>query len=174
SLRGFEIPGMSTPIKASLFADDTATYLSKSDKFSDLLHLLQLWCNASSAKFNVEKTEIIPVGSVAYRNELIHTSKLNPEDGGFPAGTRILNDGESVRYLGAHIGNHTKETTPCLPLIECIESILDHCAESHPTLEAKRHQIQLTIGAITQYLTQANGMPGHVAKHLLSIQKEFL
>ncbi|KIK58101.1 hypothetical protein GYMLUDRAFT_144029, partial [Collybiopsis luxurians FD-317 M1] len=67
SLKGFEIPGMSTPIKASLFADDTVTYLSKYDKFSDLLSLLDLWCSASSAKFNVEKTEIIPVGSEEYR-----------------------------------------------------------------------------------------------------------
>jgi hypothetical protein len=86
----------------------------------------------------------------------------------------VVRDGESARYLGARIGNHTNELEPWLPIVERIELILDHCAEGHPTLEAKRHQIQLTIGAITQYLTQANGMPESTTKQLVKIQKQFL
>ncbi|KAF9059309.1 hypothetical protein BDP27DRAFT_1239063, partial [Rhodocollybia butyracea] len=44
----------------------------------------------------------------------------------------------------------------------------------HPTLEAKRQQIQLTIGAITQYLAQTNDMSESVTKRLTKIQKSFL
>ncbi|KIK51711.1 hypothetical protein GYMLUDRAFT_128438, partial [Collybiopsis luxurians FD-317 M1] len=173
-LKGFEIPRCEDKVIASLFVDDTAAFLSESDNLSDLLYLLHKWCQASSAKFNAEKTEIIPVGSVEYRAQVLQSHCLNPNDTDFPDSTRVLANGESVHYLWAHIGNHTNNSEPWLPLIEKIESILGRCLEFYPTIEAKCYQAQLTIGAITQYMTQANGMPTYITKWLQKIQSEFL
>jgi hypothetical protein len=66
----------------------------------------------------VEKTEVIPMGTEEYCAQLCTTKKLNEEDLGFLADTKIICDGESARYLGARTGNHTNELEPWLPLIE--------------------------------------------------------
>ena len=60
-------------IKINLYADDTTIYLSSTDKYSDLENILQKWCLASGAKFNLEKTEIIPIGTETHRGRLTQT-----------------------------------------------------------------------------------------------------
>ena len=63
NLKGFEIPGVQERLIAKLFADDTSVYLSEFDKFSDLETILNKWCIASGACFNVNKSEGIPMGT---------------------------------------------------------------------------------------------------------------
>jgi len=65
-LSGFDIPGTDEKLITTLFADDTTVYLSQDDLFDDLTDTLNLWCKASGARFNVSKTEIIPIGSKTY------------------------------------------------------------------------------------------------------------
>ena len=61
SLKGYNIPGAAERLIATLFADDTTTFLHKEDSFADLMSILDTWCTASGAKFNKDKTEIIPL-----------------------------------------------------------------------------------------------------------------
>ena len=63
SLKGFEIPGVENKLITTLFADDTTVFLSQFDKFTDLESIMDKWCIASGACFNVSKTEIIPIGN---------------------------------------------------------------------------------------------------------------
>jgi len=63
NLKGFEIPGVQERLIAKLFADDTSVYLSEFDKFSDLEAILNKWCIASGARFNVNKLEGIHMGT---------------------------------------------------------------------------------------------------------------
>lgn len=69
-LTGFEVPGLETKILINLYADDTTVYMSESDKYTTLENLLTTWCKASGAKFNLEKTEIIPIGSRQHRTRI--------------------------------------------------------------------------------------------------------
>ena len=62
-LKGYNIPNTGRTIKINLYADDTTVYLSSTDKYSDLEKILKKWCLASGAKFNLEKTEIIQIGT---------------------------------------------------------------------------------------------------------------
>jgi hypothetical protein len=62
-LKGYNIPGITDKIIVNLYADDTTIFLSELDKYSDLETILSKWCCASGAKFNLEKTEIIPIGT---------------------------------------------------------------------------------------------------------------
>ena len=48
------------------------------------------------------------------------------------------------------------------------------CTETNPTLKAKRHFTQLTIGACTQYATQIAGMPTEIVKEFNKIQCTFM
>jgi len=63
NIKGFEIDGAKDRLVTTLFADDTTVYLSIKDSYNDLRNILTKWCRASGAKFNDEKTVIIPVGT---------------------------------------------------------------------------------------------------------------
>ena len=55
TLTGYNIPNTNITVKVNLYADDTTVYLSDTDHYSDLEHVLEKWCLASGAKFNLEK-----------------------------------------------------------------------------------------------------------------------
>jgi hypothetical protein len=80
NLTGITIPGVEEKIIVSMFADDTNLYLGKNDRIEHVQKILKEWCQASGAKFNHEKTEIIPFGSETHRTQVILTRKLNPQD----------------------------------------------------------------------------------------------
>jgi hypothetical protein len=79
-LDGFNIPHATSKIIVNLYADDTTVYLSKNDKYSTLENILLTWCTASGAKFNLEKTEIIPIGPKPHRERVRRTRCPHPND----------------------------------------------------------------------------------------------
>ncbi|KAE9395179.1 hypothetical protein BT96DRAFT_1044975, partial [Gymnopus androsaceus JB14] len=55
----------------NLFADDTSAFLDATDNLEDLQKILDKWCLASGAKFNLGKTNIIPIGTEEFRKVVI-------------------------------------------------------------------------------------------------------
>lgn len=101
-IRGISIPGSEEKLTISLFADDTNLYLNKDDRMDHVQKTLDNWCLASGARFNLEKTEIVPFGTEAHRNVVITTRKINPSDNApLNECIRIARDGEAIRILGA-------------------------------------------------------------------------
>ena len=166
-LIGFRIPGENRRVIATLFADDTTVYLSKEDDFGQLTNILNTWCLASGAKFNINKTEIIPIGKKDYRNAL-RTSRLMNGTMGTPIPNyiKIANEGESIRSLGALIGNEIGQVEPWSKILEKIDSSLERWGKSHPTMEGRRLIILMVIGAMTQYFAKVQGMPKIVEQKL--------
>lgn len=62
-----------------MFADDTTVFLHKDDSYKNLVNILEHWCTASGAKFNIAKTEVIPLGKEDYRTNHIELRKLNEQ-----------------------------------------------------------------------------------------------
>lgn len=81
NLKGFTIPGKAERLIATFFADDTTVYLSADDGFGELQEILDRWCLAAGAKFNISKTEIIPMGTPEYREILRQKCFMNGEYG---------------------------------------------------------------------------------------------
>ena len=173
-LKGFMIPGTTTNVHVNLYADDTTVYLSESDKYKTLQTILARWCRASGAKFNVEKTEIIPIGTPEHRDRVISTQKLHPEEPPLQDNIRIAHDGTAVRCLGAWIGNGIDGSQPWNLVLDKIKNALDQWSKSKPTLDAKRLIIQMTIGSMTQFLTKAQGMPKSVLNALTKMTRDFI
>ena len=100
NIHGLDIPCLPENLKIKMFADDTDLYLNKYDRLDIVQETLDHWCAASGAKFNIEKTEIIPIGSVAHRDNVLLTRKLNQQDQSpLPDRIHIAKDGEAVRIL---------------------------------------------------------------------------
>ncbi|KAL4066534.1 hypothetical protein J3A83DRAFT_4359968 [Scleroderma citrinum] len=62
-LTGFNVPGLKEKLIMSLYMDNTTVYLSESNFYDTLQTILSKWCITSGTKFNLEKMEIIPIGS---------------------------------------------------------------------------------------------------------------
>ena len=174
TLQGFQIQGMEENLKVSLFADDTTVFLSHTDKFSDLQNILDRWCKASGAKFNTAKTEIIPIGTKEFRQNLINTRKMNHEQQEFPKEIHIAKDGEPVRMLGAWLGNCLDQPGIWTNTMDKIEKSLSNWGNSHPTLEGRRLIVQMVIAGMTQYLTKVQGMPKEVENKLIKLTRTFM
>jgi ribonuclease HI len=159
---------------ATLFADDTTVYLSSADSFADLETILDSWCRASGAKFNINKTEIIPIGSYQYRQQLIETRRLHPNDDPIPDHVKIAKDGESIRSLGAWIGNDVCQVETWTRTLEKIDTALSRWAMSCPTMAGRRLIVQMVIGGMTQYLAKVQGMPKSVETRLEKRARAYL
>ncbi|KAJ7583849.1 hypothetical protein C8J56DRAFT_790378 [Mycena floridula] len=179
-LGGMKIPGLVRPSEeeehliATLFADDTTTYLGQYDSFEDLEEILAKWCKASRARFNISKTETIPVGSREYRERLLETREMYPGGPKIPDGIRIAEDGRAIRILGGWVGNETNNAAPWTKILEDIDERLRYWEKTRPTMEGRRLIILMVIGGKTQYLAKVQGMPTAIEKRLEKRINQFL
>ncbi|KZP28251.1 hypothetical protein FIBSPDRAFT_689948, partial [Athelia psychrophila] len=173
-LKGYEIPGVEEKLIATLFADDTTVYLSKDDKFSDLEDILQKWCKASGARFNVNKTEIIPCGSEEHRVKMITERIYNPAFPKIPESINVAREGEATRTLGGWVGNNISEVSVWSKTLDKINESLTRWNRGHPSIRGKKHIIQMIIGGMTQYLTAVQGMPKEIEKTIVKTIKDFV
>ena len=91
-IQGIGIPNLEENAIDSLFADDMTVILTKNDSFSELLGILDEWCEVSGAKFNVEKTEVIPIRTLEYHRRLVETRNLNSTGEAIPESIHIAQD----------------------------------------------------------------------------------
>lgn len=174
TLRGILIPGDVSRLIANLFADDTTVFLGEGDDYSAAIAPTTVWCRASRARFNLEKTEIIPIGSAEYRKQVLTTRKLYASAIPIPDNVHIVKDGEAVRALGAWIGNGVDSAVPWTPLLNTMKRNLEHWEKGRPTLHGRKLAIDLEIGGRTQFLAKAQGMPKAVEDRLSRMVADFM
>ncbi|KAI0336956.1 hypothetical protein BDW22DRAFT_1306724, partial [Trametopsis cervina] len=174
SLEGYSIPGLEGRIITTLFADDTTVYLSHRDRYDDLQNILEQWCRASRAKFNLEKTVIIPIGAKTYREEVINRlqSDRNPQP--LPNSVQIIKDGSQTRILGAWIGNNADPSEPWAPVLTSLRRRLHEWEQTGPTQFGRRLIINMEVGGRTQYLTKVQGMPTSTQLEITAIIRKFM
>jgi hypothetical protein len=110
-LNGFNIPGVAERILTTLFADDTSVFINEKDNIKDLTDTIDLYCTASTAKFNMTKTTCIPIGTKEYRENMLETRQIN-EHSTVPEAFKLLKEGECVRLLGGWVGNNINQSAP--------------------------------------------------------------
>ena len=174
NLKGFSIPGVKERLITKLFADDTTVYLSEFDSYTDLTGILEHWCVASGARFNVSKTEAIPVGSPEYRKTVIATRQLHPTQDCLTSDIHIAVEGEPVRILGSWIGNGINQANIWSRVVDKIRNSLKQWGKSHPTMFGRRLIVQMIVGGMTQYLAKAQGMPKEIEQLLEKSIRQFI
>ncbi|KAI0656075.1 hypothetical protein C8Q70DRAFT_893532, partial [Cubamyces menziesii] len=174
TLRGIHIPGLPDRLIAKLFADDTTAFLSEHDNYGELLNTIATWCRGSRAKFNEGKTEVIPIGTPAYRQRVLETHKLGDHSAAFTPGTHIVADGEPVRILGAWLGNKVTATASWDTIIALMRKNLNRWQLTRLTLHGKRLVINMEVGGRTQFLAKAQGMPAEIESKVQKLISEFI
>lgn len=180
-LEGFTIPRCEEVLKAVLFADNTTVYLSSRDDFTTLQNVLDTWCSAAKARFNIAKTEIIPVGSPEHREEMSETYRVTGMWRNYPRGVHIAREGEAVRILGAFFGNGINQVdvwtlvlTKIVAMRKPLMEVIERWKAGHATLQGKRHVVQMIVSGMTQYLTTVQRMPDDILTRLNKIIRRYL
>ncbi|KIY47190.1 hypothetical protein FISHEDRAFT_29539, partial [Fistulina hepatica ATCC 64428] len=168
NLKGLSVPESAERLIVKLFADDTTVYLNRGDSFENLEAVLEKWCKAARAKFNIKKTEVIPAGNDEYRQSVITTRRLGTNGAIIPPNIHIAADGEAVRILGAFIGNRVDENASWLQITKNIDMKFKQWERLSPTIIGRKHIVQMFAGGMTQFRTKAQGMPKKVEKQIKS------
>ncbi|PPQ81141.1 hypothetical protein CVT26_011105, partial [Gymnopilus dilepis] len=164
NLKGFKINGDIERLVVTLFADDTTIYLSEDDDYAELQSILTRWCRFSGARFNINKTVILPMGKAEYRKKVVTTRKISDTHQEIPAEIKIASDGTPVRILGVFVGNNINQVGVWNPVVEKIEHRLANWDKSHPTQDGRRLIVGMEVGGLTQYLTRVQNMPPDIEK----------
>jgi len=85
----------------------TLVDMNKNDNKETLA--IKNFCEVSTAKFNDEKSEILPIGIKEYRDNMIRMRTMNKTTNNkIDQAIRIVEDKDSLRTLGAYIGNNNE------------------------------------------------------------------
>ncbi|TFK91865.1 hypothetical protein K466DRAFT_470591, partial [Polyporus arcularius HHB13444] len=174
NLSGMMISGDPERLITMLFADDTTVYLDENDSFAEMQGILDLWCKGARARFNVEKTEVLPAGSREFREMMETRTSTTTLGRSIPPEVRIIRDGELIRSLGAWIGNACDEDTPWRKMIQVLEKNLGYWTRRKPTLHGRKLIVGMEVGGRSQFLAKAQPMSDLIEKRLRTIVTHFV
>ncbi|KIM34726.1 hypothetical protein M413DRAFT_37372, partial [Hebeloma cylindrosporum] len=172
NLRGIEVEGMTRKLLVTLFADDTLVYLRKDDDFKILEEILARFCMASTAKFNLDKTEYLPIGEKDFRKEVVENRKVG--NNRIPPGVRIIKDGDAMRTLGAWVGNNADTTKQWETIVKNQEKIIDIWKGNHLSYQGKALVLKALVQSKAIFLATVNGMPRTVENTITKMYKDFM
>ena len=172
-LQGLKPKGMKEKFVASLFADDTLSFIRETDKLTDLYHVIDTFCTASTAKFNLEKTEFLPVGPEEWRRQVIETRTIG-EDNQIPDDVKIIDEEEAMRTLGCWIGNNIDIDPQWTKILEKQRDIMDEWAKSHLSFKGKELVLKSLIQSRALFLATVNYMPEDIKKRMEKQMRNFM
>jgi len=175
SLEDFKIQGLEEKVLVSLFTDDTLVYMNENDNKKTLEQIIRNFCEASTAKFNNEKSEILLIGTKEYRNNVIKTKTVNKTNNDkLDQAIRIIEDNDSLRILGAHIGNDSETSIQWETILKRQSRILKKWAKTSLLSKGKELILKALIQSRALYLATANEMPKSIAQRMTRQIKSFI
>jgi len=175
SLEDFKIQGLEEKVLVSLFTDDTLVYMNENDNKKTLEQIIRNFCEASTAKFNNEKSEILLIGTKEYRNNIIKTKTVNKTNNDkLDQAIRIIEDNDSLRILGAHIGNDSETSIQWETILKRQSRILKKWAKTSLLSKGKELILKALIQSRALYLATANEMPKSIAQRMTRQIKSFI
>jgi endonuclease/exonuclease/phosphatase family metal-dependent hydrolase len=172
SLKGIEINKNVKRLIVSLFADDTLVYLREADDMSVLKKIIDTFCEASTARFNMEKTEYLPIGNKAFRKEVLESRKMGFNK--IEEGVTIVKDGEAMRTLGAWVGNETQATLQWEKILEKQEESINRWKKTNMSFKGKEIILKALIQSKAIFLATVNGMPVETEDRMKKMFKDFI
>ena len=172
-LQGIKIPGSKDRLIVTLFADDTLVYIQENDNLKILETIIDKFCKASTAKFNMEKTEYLPIGNKTYRKNVIETRQIGTNEK-LQENLKIIPDGTAMRTLGAWVGNETKTYPQWQKILEKQKEIMDKWSEANLSFRGKELILKALVQSRALFLATVNGMPKDIQETMTKEMKNFL
>jgi len=155
-LKGFRINDSLTRVLIKVYADDTTVFLGPEDDSADLQRCLDVFCKASTARFNNLKTEIIPLGSTEDRENLIQSRELNGWR--IPDEIRIAQDSEATRILGSWQGSNIDMQEKWNEIMERQQKTINRWNHLYPSVTGRVLLAKSLVISLAQYFMTVNGI----------------
>ena len=165
-LKGFNINEELTKVLVKAYADDMTVFLGPDDKPTDLKNSLNLFCEASTARFNDSKTEVIPMGPKEVRSETIRTREFNGWE--IENEIRIARDGEATRILGSWQGNEIEVQDKWNGILERQMKTMKRWTHLYPSVAGRVLLAKTLVVSLAQYLMTVNGIS---SKNLTTMER---
>lgn len=174
-LQGFKIKGTAEKVLVSLFADDTLVYMNRDDDLKELYRVIDLFCEAATAKFNLEKTQYLPIGTKKHREEMIKTGKIKPEAiESIQDKSMIVKDQIPLRTLGAYVGNNVTTSENWNTILERQKKIITKWTPLHASYRGKELITKALVQSLAPFLMTVNDIPETVIKKMQKMIKDFI
>lgn len=92
-LKGYKINN--EKIITRLYADVTSVYLRKQDRIKDMENIIEVFCDASTAKYNLEKTEVLSIGTREHRERVLRNRDMG-KGNIIPGHVKLMKDRANV------------------------------------------------------------------------------
>ena len=171
-LKGIKIPGKIHRLIVNLFADDTLVYLHQQDKLEDLREIIDVFCKASTARFNQQKTEYLPVGEKKYRDKVTKERKVGGKI--IETTASLIKDGQAMRTLGAWVGNNVDPAAQWDNVLESQRKVLKAWRSAHLSYRGKELVLKALAQSKAMFLATVNGMPKDVEEKMTRMFKDFV
>ena len=171
-LKGLQINENVKRLIISLFADNTLIYMAEDDDLEELKKIIMTFCQASTARFNLEKTEYLPVGNKTFRQNVIEARKFGNNK--IEVGVKIIKEGEAMRMLGAWVGNETNTEHQWNEILTKQENVIKAWSKTNMSLKGKELILKALIQSKAMFMATVNGMPTAVEERMKKLFKDFL
>jgi len=150
-----------------MFAGDTMIYMNENDDTKPLENTIKSFCEVFTAKFNEEKSEILPMGTKKYRDEVVRTRITNQANGRtIDPKIKIIGDRESIQTLGAYVGNKNKLGIQWGTVLQAQAKIMKNWSGMNLLTKGKELVLKALIQSRAMYLATANKMPKDIIKRM--------
>jgi len=172
-LKGYKIKNTPIKILISMFADDTLIYMNAKDDHTILEKIIENFCKASTAKFNKEKTEYLPIGPKPFREKVIETRKVN-ETWTIQENIKIIKEGEAMRTLGTWVGNEISTHPQWEKILEHQRRTMEKWSKSRPSYKGKEVILKALVQSKALFLATVNDMPKDIQDKMTKQMKDFI
>src|SRR5258706_5399831 len=157
------------PAKLLMYADDMNLFMSTAENFRLIQQVMTDSCLAIGCKFNLDKTDILVVGSLVHRSTGNHEEVTACFDGAY-----VLHDNSPLCILGVWI-NSPDRATPCWKQIAShIKKLVSQWTSIGASILNRVVLAKALMMSRCYYLLDGNSIPPSVLKKLNNIILRFV
>jgi len=119
-VKGLSVPGL-RPVKVMLYADDVNLFLGANDSVREVSDCLTSVSSAISSKFNMDKTDVKPVGPHAFQLACYDSQDMG---GASLPGAHVLPPADPLRILGVWVGSRDMATDRWVQIDRHVKKII--------------------------------------------------
>jgi len=156
------VPGLA-PVKVMLYVDDVNLFLGKDDSIQEVSACLTDVSFAIGSKFNMEKTDVKPIGPHAFQVQCYTDQDMA---GSTIQGACILPPADPLRILGVWIGSRDNALHRWMQIDSHIKRIISQWRAIGANVRNRTLLAKALMLSRCHFLMDGNGIPSHILRRI--------
>ena len=154
-VKGLSLPGLK-PVKVMLYADDINLFLGQEDSVQEVSDCLTLTSRVIGSKFNMDKTDVKPVGPHDFQLACFVQQNMN---GPSIPGAHILPPADPLRILGVWVGSRDFAADRWSQIDKHVKKIISQWRAIGATARNRSILAKALMLSRCHFLMDGNGIP---------------